>query len=75
MTTLRECFGLVCPKCGRDDHIRICAYAMVALTPNGSVETNDACHEWSPDHYCGCSSCGFEATVAEFSTERCGVPS
>ena len=68
MSTVREKFGLACPKCGRDDRLRIWAYAMVAMTPDGSVETNDPFHEWGPDHYCECEACGHQGIVSDFAT-------
>lgn len=71
MTTVREIFGLACPRCDQDDEIRISACVMVELTPNGSIETGDPFHEWGPDHYCSCGFCGYEATVNEFITETC----
>lgn len=66
MSTVRETFGLACPRCGSDDSIEIWAYTVVALMPNGSAATNDPFHEWGPDHYCACRACTFEGRVADF---------
>jgi hypothetical protein len=70
MTTVRDRYGLACPNCHRDNHIRIWTYTTVALTPKGSVETNDAFHEWNPDHHCSCKACGHEGVVSDFMIEE-----
>ena len=73
MSTVRETFGLVCPKCGSDESIEIWAYTMIRLTPDGSVEAKNAGHEWGPDHHCECRRCGHQAQVYAFDIDNTEV--
>ncbi|KAB2912714.1 MAG: hypothetical protein F9K29_18310 [Hyphomicrobiaceae bacterium] len=70
MSTVRETFGLACPKCGRDEELEVWAFTGVLLTPDGTVEAKDSVHEWSESHHCECRACGFQAQVDAFTVDE-----
>jgi Zn ribbon nucleic-acid-binding protein len=70
MSSVRETFGLACPKCGHDDELEVWAFTTVSITPHGSIEADHAIHEWSGSHHCQCRACGHEATVGDFTAEQ-----
>lgn len=61
MSTVRETFGLACPKCGRDDHLIVEVTTMVRLYPEGTESVGD--EEWGPDSNCACTTCDFRDRV------------
>lgn len=68
MSTVRETFGLACPKCRNDEHILIAATEFVRLVPDGTVSAGD--QEWALDSTAHCSSCGHDGIVAEFEAQE-----
>lgn len=72
MSTVREFFGLVCPKCRNDDHILVAASELVRLVPDGTISASD--QEWALDSTAHCSSCGYDGIVADFEAQEDGEP-
>jgi|GEM_PF-3250169 len=72
MSTVRETFGLACPKCHDDEHILIAATEFVRLVPDGTVSAGD--QEWALDSTAHCSNCGHDGIVAAFEAQEDAVP-
>jgi hypothetical protein len=64
MTTVRETFGLACPKCRDDEHILVAATEFVRLVPDGTISAGD--QEWALDSTACCTKCNHSGIVAEF---------
>lgn len=65
---VRSAFNMACPKCGRDDDIRIYMHTWAVLGPDGT-DANDSEHIWDEHDDCACGMCGHHARVAEFMLE------
>ncbi len=63
--TVFEIHGLCCPKCGRDDNLRVQATVLVELTGAGCVTQGDT--EWLPESGAYCNNCETDLTVAQLS--------
>ena len=72
MSTVREEFGLACPKCGSDRDLRIAITTWIELTPDGSVTVDDH-HEWDHRSLCRCRACGYRTSVDAFTARERGV--
>lgn len=72
MTSVRETFGLACPKCGQDDHLHLSVDAFVHLLPDGTEIVGD--EEWGPFSRCGCTACNYWATAERFDIDNGGQP-
>ncbi|MGE3227888.1 MAG: hypothetical protein AB7J30_00415 [Hyphomicrobium sp.] len=72
MTSVRETFGLACPKCGQDDRLHVSVETFVHLLPDGSEGVGD--DEWGPFSRCGCTACDYWATVENFDITKGGRP-
>ena len=64
MTSVRETFGLACPRCDHDDHILIEATEFVRLVPDGTISASD--QEWALDSKAHCAKCDYSGIVADF---------
>lgn len=67
MPTVRQEWGMACPDCGRDDHLRIEMTTWGALLPDGTDP--DACHEWDRRSSAECQSCGWTGQVRDLDLE------
>ena len=66
MTTVREEWGMKCPKCNDDDFaVQTVIEAEAYLTPDGTDFDGDGDHEWDNESDIRCVSCGWEGKVAE----------
>lgn len=72
MSTVRETFGLACPKCGRDDQISIRCEIWVDVTPDGTERVGDD-HDYDERNVCGCLACHYVSTVGRFQVEDGGA--
>lgn len=73
MPSVRETFGLACPKCGHDDHILVEATEFVRLLPDGSESVGD--QEWALDSSARCTKCDHSGIVANFDVpDHAGPP-
>ena len=70
MTTVREFWGLVCPKCRRDDCLQVGIEALVLLLPDGTLGVGD--DEWGQHSPCGCTACNHWETVKSFDVSEGG---
>lgn len=64
MSTVRETFGLACPRCGYDTALNIQIFCMARVTSQGSEPFDD--HEWDDGSFCLCPDCGCTGDVSEF---------
>jgi len=60
--------GMKCPKCRSLGPFRIAASCLAEVEDDGVESTTD--FEWGDDSPCGCVSCGFDGTVAQFKTGK-----
>lgn len=67
MSSVRETFGLACPKCGSDERILVEVTTFVRLHPDGTESAGD--EEWGPDSYCECRNCSHQAQVSAFDVD------
>ncbi len=65
--TVREAWGLECPKCGEDDRLNVTLPFEVAIYPTWS-EVIDGDHLWDDDSAMSCC-CGHSGIVREFGVE------
>ena len=56
--TVREEWGMCCPKCGKDDKLSIKMTVWAELSPDGTEVSGD--QEWDSDSGCDCSHNGCE---------------
>ena len=68
MSTVREIWGLACPKCGRDDDLHVAVEMLAHLLPDGTEAYGD--QEWGPGSACACTDCNHWATVADFNIDN-----
>lgn len=59
--------GLVCPECGKDDAVRVCAEVIIALVPDGSEVVSD--HEFGEGAITLCNACEYHGVIEDFETE------
>ena len=64
MSTLRELYGLACPKCVQSDALKIEITCFAYVSDQGSEELGS--HEWDDNSCCICPDCDYVATVADF---------
>ena len=62
--TVREEWGLACPKCGSDDHLQVQLTTMADLTSYGTEPFGD--HTWNENSHMRCFACGHNGKVAGF---------
>lgn len=72
MSTVRETFGLCCPKCRQDDRLMVQITNTAKLHGDGTEAVGD--DEWSIDSPCGCTDCNYWSTVTEFTVTEGGQP-
>ena len=63
--TVAQVWGMICPKCQRDDKIRIHATIEVSLHPDGT-EPIDSNTEWDNASIANCNHCDHTNTVRDF---------
>ena len=64
MTTVREIFGIACPKCGSDDDLRVVIRVVAELSADGTKPFGD--QEWDDESPCVCNGCEFAGYVGQF---------
>ena len=66
--TVKQAWGLECPKCRSDEAIDINAVVQVRLYPNGTDEREaaDASHTRDGDSAAFCRECDYEGRVSHF---------
>ena len=62
--TVRDLFGLACPKCDDDHRLHLVITTLAALSADGTEPIGD--HEWDSTAYCRCNGCRFEGVVSDF---------
>ncbi len=65
MATVKEIWGMCCPKCKQDDRIMVQVHMMVQLMPTGT-DLDDGDHEWDSESVAECQACGYRSRVWEF---------
>jgi hypothetical protein len=68
--TVRQGWGMCCPKCGRDGEIDIQMSSWRRLHPLGTDDdaVNSDGYSWTDDSAAICGHCGHEGRVAEFAS-------
>lgn len=62
--TVREVFGMQCPKCKKDTHLFVEISARAKLSADGTnIDGQD--HFWQERSSCSCDSCGWMGIVKE----------
>ena len=62
--TVRDLFGLACPKCGRDDSLRLVITTWATLSKDGTEPFGD--HGWDDTAICRCNDCKFSGVASDF---------
>lgn len=69
MKTVKQVWGLCCPKCGSDEDLEITIQCEGTLKPDG-VDTNGTVYhgkqDWHNESSCSCMLCKRNGTVADF---------
>lgn len=69
MSSVRETYGLQCPKCKIDTALHVDAHATttVRLLPDGVEDDGDGFGgwEWDENDSCHCSECSWQGTVKD----------
>jgi hypothetical protein len=65
--SVKQEWGIACPNCGLDSHIRISIAAEITLSVEGSEVIGD--HEWGHDSRCRCTACGWSGKVEQASED------
>ena len=73
MTTVRETFGLACPRCGCDEDIAISVTVWVDVFPDGTLERLGTTHEWDRTSPCRCMQCTHSGIVGDFTAGNGGA--
>ncbi len=63
-STVREEWGLACPKCRRDDRLQVELTTMADLTAYGTEPFGD--QQWDRRSHMRCDACGHSGKVARF---------
>ena len=73
--SVKEIWGMACPKCGDDRRIDIYANIWVHLFVDGTGphEATNRDHHWEPESEAVCNGCDHQGTVATF-TKAGGKP-
>lgn len=67
--SVRDMFGMACPQCGSDAHLKIYIHTWAPLSEDGT-DSNDSEHIWDEDDDCCCVACGIVRQVKEFVAEN-----
>lgn len=62
--SVRDVFGIACPKCGRDDGLRVYIHTWAPLCEHGT-DANENEHDWDAKDDCACA-CGHSGLVETF---------
>ena len=66
MTTVRTQWGMVCPRCGKDDRLEIAVTMWAALDADGTTEdAEDVSHDWYGGSGCRCAACNWVGLVID----------
>jgi hypothetical protein len=68
MSTVRELFGLACPKCGSDEPLCVVIKSLATLSPDGTDPFGD--HEWDEESPCLCKECDFTGLITQFTLQE-----
>lgn len=68
MTNTNCLKGVRCPKCGFEDKFIIHAKVDVEVTDEGTEDAGGE-YYWDDTHYCKCTGCKYEGTLADFTIE------
>lgn len=61
MATVREQWGMACPKCNCDDQLVVQVKTWATLSADGTEVEGD--QEWNEDSCCSCDACGWTGVV------------
>lgn len=64
MNTVRNLFGMACPNCASDEHLRVVVRVVARLSPDGTEPFGD--HDWDDESLCMCDGCEFVGYVRQF---------
>ncbi len=69
--TVRQAWGMRCPRCMADDQLDIAATVHVRLTPDGTDPDEAECHyhDWGDDTAVFCRACRHFGAVDDFLDE------
>jgi hypothetical protein len=73
MSTVRETYGLVCPKCGTDTDIVLEATTWIIVNATLLRKAKWAYFEWYLDSPCRCGNCKHHGSVGAFTVEDGGA--
>jgi hypothetical protein len=62
--TVRDLFGMACPKCGDDGKLRLVITTWATLSADGTEPFGD--HEWDYTADCLCNGCKFAGVASDF---------
>jgi hypothetical protein len=65
MSTVRDEWGIACPKCKSDEHIEIECSIMVRLTQDGTDDEGGD-RIWDETSYTRCDNCSHQGKLARF---------
>ena len=70
--SVKEIWGMACPKCDASDQIDICADIWVRLCPDGTdvAAAGSGDTEWTDHSGAKCCACGFAGNVSDFGKDR-----
>jgi hypothetical protein len=68
--TVKDAWGLECPKCKSDESLHLCVEVFAALTPDGT-EIDGGDHHWDHESACSCheEECDWSGIVREAMVE------
>lgn len=66
--SVKDEYGMKCPKCGRDDELVVTFTGQCKLLSDGSDDIGD--HAWGDESRCICNHCDHAATVADFKAKE-----
>jgi hypothetical protein len=68
MSTVRNQWGLACPKCASDDYLQVQITVMANLYPEGTDPHGD--QGWDGTSFIRCYNCHHTGTVRQFTVEE-----
>jgi len=63
MNTVKDEWGVCCPGCGSDEHLRVEVRSFADLTVDGT-DVDDA-HDWDSTSACRCTACDWAGDVGQ----------
>lgn len=68
MSSVRESWGLACPKCHRDDKLFVAAESWAHFQPDGTETASD--YEWSNRSRTSCEACFHSGVLDDFNIDK-----